>query len=161
MTVFDRFNITAVVGAGLCGVAMALSPTASAGGYECVETAAGEAPAPAGACLPLTDMAGVPMALPGPVPVVPPPVVPPPLVPPVVPPPLVPPLVPPPVVPPLVPPPVVPPPAAAPIAVAGAPLAPVAPITEMGGAGGKGQVTGPAPEGAPVPGQPIMPGPAG
>ncbi|MDA4109711.1 hypothetical protein MHOL44478_20970 [Mycobacterium holsaticum DSM 44478] len=161
MTVFDRGKITAVVGAGLCGVAVALSPTALAvpfktGGADCVETSAGQAPAPAaaGVCLPLTDMAGVPMALPGPVPVAPP-VIPPPLVPPVVPPPLVP--------PPVVPPPVVPP-LAPPIAAAGAPiapLAPVAPITEMAGAGGKGVVTGPAPAGAPVPGQPLAPGPTG
>ena len=143
MTVFDRVNFTAVVGAGLCGVAMALSPAASAvpfmtGGYDCVETSAGEAPAPAGACLPLTDMAGVPMALPGPVPVAPPPVVPP---------------IPPPVVPPLAP----------PVAAAGAPVAPLpvgAPLTEMAGASGKGQPTGPAPADAPQPGQPIMPGPA-
>lgn len=147
----------------MCGVAMALSPTASAvpfmtGGYDCVETSAGQAPAPAGVCLPVTDMAGVPMALPGPVPVAPPPVVPP-----LVPPPLVPPLVPPPVVPPLVPPPVVPP-LVPPVAAAGAPVAPLpvgAPLTTMAGAGGKGQVTGPAPEGAPVDGQPIMPGPTG
>ncbi|BBY84167.1 hypothetical protein H7I53_18415 [Mycolicibacterium pulveris] len=165
MTVFDRVNITAVIGAGLCGVAMALSPAASAvpfktGGYDCVETSAGEAPAPAGACLPLTDMAGVPMALPGPVPVAPPPVVPPVVPPPLVPPPLVPPI-PPPVVPPPVVPPLAPPMGAAGGAPVAAPLPVGAPLTEMGGASGKGQPTGPVPEGAPQPGQPIMPGPAG
>ena len=89
MTIFDRFNVRVVAaGAGLCGVAMALSPHVAAaplptGGYECfqapAQAAAGEAggaapAAPAaGACIPASapfaDMAGVPMALPGPVPV--------------------------------------------------------------------------------------------
>jgi hypothetical protein len=42
----------------------------------------------------------------------------------------------------------------------GAPVA--APLTTMGGAaGGKGDMTGSAPAGAPAPGQPIPPGPAG
>ena len=146
-----RVNIAAVVGAGLCGVAMALSPAAVAGGYDCVETASGTAPAgaPVGAggalCAPVTDMAGpVPMAFPGP-----PPVAPPPVVPPVVPPPAA--------------PPIIPPPAAAPIvpAAAGVPVAPAAPLTTMGGYGGKGVVVETVPEGAPAPGEPILPGPNG
>ena len=82
MTIFDRFNIRVVAaGAGLCGVAMALSPDVSAaplptGGYACVQTTAGEADGGspvAGVCsaasAPLSDMAGIPLALPGPVPV--------------------------------------------------------------------------------------------
>src|SRR4029077_14616642 len=103
MTIFDRFNITVVAaGAGLCSVALALSPQVAAaplitgGGYACVHTSSGDAvgaapaaggavgaapaaggpvgAAPAGgacgpASAPLSDMAGVPMALPGPVPV--------------------------------------------------------------------------------------------
>src|SRR5262245_18408224 len=93
MTIFDRFNITVVAaGAGLCSVALALSPEVAAaplitgGGYECLGTSAGAAggalpaaagpsgasPAAAGcspASAPLSEMAGVPMALPGPVPV--------------------------------------------------------------------------------------------
>ena len=178
MAVFDRLSIrVAAVGAGLCSIALALSPgVAQAGGYECLETSAGEVPAAAGAvaCAPLSEMSGVPMALPGPLPppVAPPPVIPPvvpplapPPIPPVVPPlapppipPVVPPLAPPPVVPPLVPPPVIPP--------AAAPLVPAAgaagglPMTSMGGLAGKGDLTGPAPSGAPVPGQPLPPGPA-
>ncbi|RAV13256.1 hypothetical protein DQP55_10380 [Mycolicibacterium sp. GF69] len=155
MTTFKRVNIAAAVGAGLCGVAIALSPVVSAGGYECVQTATGEAPAgapPGAVCAPLTDMAGVPMALPGPPPIAPP------LVPPVVPPPLVPPLVPPPLVPPVVPPPLVPPVAGAPI-VGGAPAVVGAPLTEMGGLAGKGEKVGPPAAGAPVPGQPTPPGP--
>lgn len=169
MTALKRVNIAAAIGAGLCAVSMALSPTALAGGYECVETASGEAPpgAPVGAiCAPLTDMAGgVPMAFPGP-----PPVAPPPVVPPVAPPPLVPPLVPPPVAPPPVVPPVAPPPVVPPLAppvpvvpivpAAGAPVPVGAPLVTMGGAAaGKGDpVAAPAP-GAPVPGQPLPPGP--
>jgi hypothetical protein len=163
MWVFDRFNITVVAaGAGLCAVAMAVSPHVAAaplvtGGedYACVQSSAGEIPggAPAavgaaGACAPasapVADMAGVPMALPGPVPVVAPvPVAPPvPLAPPV------------PIAPPV--------PVGAPIPigapVAGAPIG--APLTQMGGAGGgKGELTGPPPPGAPVSGEPIWPGP--
>ena len=155
MTTFKRVNIAATVGAGLCGVAIALSPAASAGGYECVQSPTGEAPAgvPAGAvCAPLADMAGVPMALPGPPPIAPP------LVPPVVPPPLVPPLVPPPLVPPVVPPPLALPVAGAPI-VGGAPAVVGAPLTEMGGLAGKGEKIGPPAPGAPVPGQPTPAGP--
>lgn len=156
MTTVRGVNIAAAVGAGLIGaaigVAIALSPTAFAGGYECVQSSTGQAPAGApGApvCAPLTDMAGVPMALPGP----------PPIAPPLVPPPLVPPVVPPPLVPPIVPPPLVPPVAGAPIA--GAPAVAGAPLTEMGGLAGKGKgdpARPPAP-GAPVPGQPTPPGP--
>ena len=156
MTIFDRFNITVVAaGAGLCSVALALSPQVAAaplitgGGYACVHTSSGDAvgaapaaggpvgaapaaggpvgaapaaggpvgAAPAGgacgpASAPLSDMAGVPMALPGPVPV------------------------------------------AAPVPVG-------APLTVMSGVGGKEQPSGPPPAGAPVSGQPIMPGPAG
>jgi hypothetical protein len=157
MRVFDRFNITVgVAGAGLCSVAIALSPQVAAaplitGGedYACVQSSAGEVPgaAPgavpcAPAAAPLADMAGVPMALPGPVPVVPaaPPV---PVAPPV---PLAPPV------------PIVPPVPLAPVA----PVVPAgAPLTQMGGAGGKGQETGPPPPGAPVSGEPILPGPTG
>ncbi|WP_324614094.1 hypothetical protein [Mycolicibacterium flavescens] len=124
---------------------MALSPAALAGGYECVETASGDAPAgaPVGAvCAPLTDMAGgAPMAFPGP-----PPVAPPPVVPPVAPPPVVPPLAPPVPVVPIVP-------------AAGAPVV-GAPLTTMGGAAaGKGDPVVPPAPGAPVAGQPIAPGP--
>ena len=153
MTIFGRFNVRVVVaGAGLCGVAMALGPQVAAaplltGGYDCMSTSAGEvgaAPAAAAcapAAAPVADMAGIPMALPGPVPVVPaaPPVPVVPLAPPV---------------------PVVP--VAAPVPL-GAPLAPVAggaPLTDMAGAfGGKGDPTSPPAAGAPVSGQPILPGP--
>src|ERR1700682_3990308 len=49
MTIFDRFNVRVVAaGAGLCGVAMALSPHVAAaplptGGYECFQASGGEA----------------------------------------------------------------------------------------------------------------------
>ena len=166
MTIFDRFNITVVAaGAGLCSVALALSPQVAAaplitgGGYACVHTSSGDAvgaapaaggavgaapaaggpvgaapaaggpvgAAPAGgacgpASAPLSDMAGVPMALPGPVPVA------------------------------------APVPVGAPV---GAPVPVGAPLTVMSGVGGKEQPSGPPPAGAPVSGQPIMPGPAG
>ncbi len=154
MAIFDRFDLKVIAVGGLCGVAIALSPgiAAAGGAYECLQTSAGEAGPAAAApiCAPVTERAGVPMALPGPPlapPIIPPPLVPPPLVPPVVPPPLVPPLVPP-----------------VPIVPIGAPIAgaPLAPLTTMAGAaGGKGDPTGPAPAGAPVPGQPIAPGPSG
>ena len=149
MTIFDRFNVRVVAaGAGLCGVAMVLSPHVAAtplptGGYECFSPSAGEVGAasmaacgPAGA--PVADMAGIPMALPGPVPVVPaaPPVPVLPLAPPV---------------------PVVP---VAPPVPLGAPLAAGAPVADMAGAfGGKGDPTNPPAAGAPVSGQPILPGP--
>ncbi|MCB1686424.1 MAG: hypothetical protein KDI31_18140, partial [Pseudomonadales bacterium] len=115
MAIFDRISIRVVaVGAGLCGIAFALSPgVALAGGYDCLETAAGE-PAAAAACAPVTGMAGVPMALPGPLPVVAPalPLAPPvpvvPLVPPVPVPPVAPPVPVPPVAPPVPVPPVAP-----------------------------------------------------
>ncbi len=49
MTIFDRFTITVVAaGAGLCGVALALSPEVAAaplitgGGYACVHTSSGD-----------------------------------------------------------------------------------------------------------------------
>ena len=153
MTIFGRFNVRVVAaGAGLCGAAMALSPHVAAaplptGGYECFSASAGEVGAAPGAApcspasAPLADMAGIPMALPGPVPVVPaaPPVPVVPLAPPV---------------------PVVP---VAPPVPLGAPLAPVAggaPLTDMAGAfGGKGDPTNPPAVGAPVSGQPILPGP--
>src|SRR6185503_17766070 len=146
MTIFDRFNIAVVAaGAGLCGVALALSPEVAAaplitgGGYACVQTSSGDgagaalaatdavgASPAAGACspasAPLSDMAGVPMALPGPVPVA------------------------------------APVPVGAPV---GAPVPVGAPLTVMSGVGGKEQPSGPPPAGAPVSGQPIMPGPAG
>jgi hypothetical protein len=153
MTVFGRCSIRVVVaGAGLCGVAFALSPTVEAApwatdGYACVQTSAGAvggAPA-APACLasaPLADMAGVPMALPGPIPAAPPiPVVPP--VPPI---PLIPPV------------PVVP--LGAPLA-AGAPVPAGAPLATMaGGFGGKGDPIAPPAVGSPVSGQPLLPGPS-
>ncbi len=111
--------------------------------------AAGAGGAPA-LCAPVADMAGVPLAVPGPLPVgaaaigAPVPVGVPPVpvgVPPV---------------------PVgaavgAPIPVGAPIL--GAPLPIGAPILDM--AGGKGATTGPAPAGAPVAGQPILPGPSG
>ena len=147
MTSLDRVNRTvAAAGVGLCAAALALSPTAAAGGYECVETSAGAAPGAAAAapCAPLAapvnEMAGVPMALPGPVPVVP--VAPVPLGAPV------------PVGAPV---PIAP--VAAPVPVA-APLPVGAPLVEMAGTG-KGDFVGPPAPGAPAPGQPILPGPTG
>jgi len=154
MRVFDRFNSTVVAaGAGLCGVAMALSPQAVAaplitGGedYACIESSAGELAAPAAApcapaAAPVADMAGVPMALPGP------------LAPPV---PVAPPV---PIAPPV---PLAPPVPIVPVVPAAAPLPVGAPLTQMGGAGGgKGELTGPPPPGAPVSGEPIYPGPTG
>jgi hypothetical protein len=175
MTIFDRFNITVVAaGAGLCGVALAFSPPAAAaplitgGGYACVQTSSGDAvgaapaatgavgaAAAAGACgpasAPLSEMAGVPMALPGPVPVAAPPV--PAGVPPV--PVGVPPV---PVGVPPVPVGVPPVPVGAPVA---APVPVGAPLTAMSGVAGKEQPSGPPPDGAPVSGQPILPGPTG
>jgi hypothetical protein len=160
MTILDRFNI-GLVGAvaGLCGVAMAVSPGAVAapfamGGYECLTPATGgTAPAAGGAaggaagCAPVADMSGVPMGLPGP-----PPVAPPPVVPPIAPPPVVPPIAPPPIVPPIAPP-IVP--------AAGAPLVPAAGgMGGLGGYGGKGDPILPPAAGAPASGQPILPGPA-
>lgn len=159
MAIFDRLSIrVAAVGAGLCGVALGLSPgVAQAGGSECLQNSSGEVMG-APACAPISEMAGIPMALPGPL--APPPVVPP-LAPPPIPP-VVPPLAPPPippVVPPLAPPPVPPvvPPAAPLVPLAGA--ADGLPLSTMGGLAGKGDLTGPPPSGAPMPGQPIMPGP--
>jgi hypothetical protein len=145
MAFFDRFSITALAAAaGLCVTAIALSSHAVAvplitefecapgvpAGKECVAGAAAFAP-----------MAGVPMALPGPVPVPAAPVVP---------------------AIPAAPVPVIP---AAPVPVvpAAAPAAPVpagAPIGLAGGVGGKGDPIVPAPPGAPVPGQPLPAGPA-
>jgi len=190
-----RLAITVIAGAGLCGAAMALSPLASAaplktGGYECIEDLAGTVgdPVVAAICAPVADMAGIPMALPGPLPAaaaagaaaaaavgLPVPVVVPP-VPAVVPP--VPVVVPP--VPAVVPPvPVVVPPVPAvvppvPVGAAalgvpvpvgagplGAPLPAGLPIIDMSGLGGKGVPTGPPPADGPLPGQPILPGPTG
>lgn len=169
MTIFDRFNIGIVASAGLCGAAIALSPDAAAvpymtGGGACMYGEAG-APAagPVGAggaagaaapcAAPLTDMAGVPMVVPGPgivpVPAGAPLIA---LGPPV------------PVVPPL---PFAPPvPIGAPLPL-GAPLValggvadglPVAPLIDMSGV--KDAPTGPAPTGGPVAGQPVSPGPS-
>src|ERR1700736_1742476 len=154
MTIFDRLNIRVVaVGAGLCGVAVALSTDVAAapvitGGYACVPTQgeAGGASPVAGVCspgsAPLSDMAGIPMALPGPVPVV-------------------------------APGPVgapvaagAPAPVGAPVPVGarvgarvlvGAPVRRGAPLIDMSGIhGGKGNPTGPLPDGAPITGQPIV-----
>jgi hypothetical protein len=171
MTIFDRFNIRVVAaGAGLCGVAMALSPDVAAaplptGGYACVQTTVGEADGAspvAGVCspasAPLSDMAGIPLALPGPVPVGAPVAAPVPVGAPVA--------APVPVGAPVAAPVPVGAPVAAPVPV-GAPVPVVAPvpggaalIDMAGGYGGKGQPTGPLPDGAPASGQPILPGPA-
>jgi hypothetical protein len=156
MTIFDRYNIRVVAaGAGLCGVAMALSPGVAAaplptGGYACAQSTAGEADGAspvAGVCSPasasLSDMAGIPLALPGPVPAA----------------------APVPVGAPVAAPVPVGAPVAAPVPVGAPVAAPVpvgAPLMDMaGGYGGKGQPTGPPPDGAPVSGQPIAPGPEG
>ncbi len=143
MAIFDRSNIRLVAaGAWLCVIAIALSPevaAAPAGGKECFE-GKGEV---CTASAPLAGMAGIPMALPGPVPAAPAvPVVP--AAPPI------------PVIPMAPPVPVVP---AAPVPAA-APLAGGAGFTDVPGLGGKGAPTGPPPAGAPVPGQPIVPGPS-
>jgi hypothetical protein len=143
MAIFDRSNIRLVAaGAWLCVIAIALSPEVAAappGGNECFE-GKGEV---CTASAPLAGMAGLPMALPGPVPAAPAvPVVP--AAPPI------------PVIP-LAPVPVVPA-APAPVPVA-APLAGGAGFTDV--PGGKGApTTGPPPAGAPVPGQPVIPGPS-
>ena len=159
-----RVSIRATVGAGVFAAALALSPDAVAaplktGGYECIQDAAGGDPA-AAFCAPVADMAGIPMALPGPLPLgaaaVPVPVAVPPVpvgVPPV--PVGVPPV---PVGVPPVPVGVPPVPVGAGAVPLGAPLPVGAPIIDM--SGGKGAATGPAPAGAPAPGQPIAPGPA-
>ena len=143
MAIFDRSNIRLVAaGAWLCVIAIALSPevaAAPAGGKECFE-GKGEV---CTASAPLAGMAGIPMALPGPVPAAPAvPVVP--AAPPI------------PVIPMAPPVPVVP---AAPVPAA-SPLAGGAGFTDVPGLGGKGAPTGPPPAGAPVPGQPIVPGPS-
>jgi hypothetical protein len=177
MTIFDRFNIGVVAGVGLCGAAIALSPDAAAvpymtGGGACMYGQSGEAAAPAaggpvgaggaaaagGACsAPLTDMAGVPLVVPGPgvvpIPAGAPLIA---LGPPIPPVPLGAPL-------PLGAPPV---PIGAPLPL-GAPLValggvadglPVAPLIDMSGV--KDAPTGPAPTGGPVEGQPVSPGPS-
>jgi hypothetical protein len=160
MTIFDRFNITVVASAGLCGAAIALSQAAAAaplitGGYACIQASAGDTapsvaatgPVADGGCgpasAPLADMAGIPLTLPGPVPVGAP------LGAPV------------PVGAPLGAPVPVGAPLGAPVPV-GAPLGapvPVGVIDVAAGYGGKGAPTGPPPAGAPVPGQPVLPGP--
>jgi hypothetical protein len=163
MTIFDRFNIRVVAAAaGLCGVAMALSPDVAAaplptGGYACFPTTVGEADGAspvAGGCSPASasrsDMAGIPSALPGPVPAVAPVPVGAPVAAPV------PAGAPVPVGAPVA----APVPAGAPVPV-GVPAAGGAALIDMAsGYGGKGQPTGPLPDGAPVSGQPILPGPA-
>ena len=146
MAIFDRFTMkTLAAGVASCGIAVALSSHAAAlpltTEFECApgEPAAKECVAGAAAFAP---MAGLPMALPGPVPVPAAPVVP---------------------VIPAAPVPVIP---AAPVPVipaAPVPAAPVpagAPIGLAGGFGGKGDPVVPAPPGAPVPGQPLPAGPA-
>ena len=71
MAIFDRSNIRLVAaGAWLCVIAIALSPEAAAappGGNECFE-GKGEV---CTASAPLAGAAGVPMALPGPIPAAP------------------------------------------------------------------------------------------
>lgn len=166
MAILDRISIRVLtVGAGVFGSALALSPgVALAGGAECLQTSAGGAPA-ATACAPIAEMAGVPMALPGPVaPLVPlalPPVAP--ALPPV---PLA--------LPPAPPVPLVPPVSALaqplpPVSALASPLVPPVPLADPAAAGlplttlsdvaGKGDPTGLPASGAPVPGQPILPGP--
>jgi hypothetical protein len=161
MTMFDRFSIGVfAIGAGLCGAAMVLSPDVAAaplitGG--CIQGAAGQAggasPVTAGGapvadmCSPasasVSDMAGIPLALPGPVPVAAP-------IPVVAPVPVAAPV-------PAVAPVAAPVPAVAPVA---APLSEGAPLIDMSSDyGGKGQPTAAAPEGGPMPGQPTLPGP--
>jgi hypothetical protein len=150
MAIFDRLCTATAAAAGLlCATAVALSSHAAAvpltTDYECAPGApvAKECVAPAAAFAP---MAGVPMALPGPVPVVPaaPPL---PVVPAAPPIPAI------PAAPPL---PVVP--AGAPLAAA--PLAAGAPVEMAAGYAGKGDPVGPLPAGAPVPGQPLPAGPS-
>jgi hypothetical protein len=174
MTIFDRFTVGVVAGVGLCGAAIALSPDAAAvpymtGGGACMYGQAG-APAAGGpvgaagaaggaaACsAPLTDMAGIPMVVPGPgvvpIPAGAPLIA---LGPPIPPVPLGAPL-------PLGAPPL---PIGAPLPL-GAPLValggvadgiPVAPLIDMSGV--KDAPTGPAPAGGPVNGQPVSPGPS-
>jgi hypothetical protein len=189
-----RFLIDIAGGVALCAAAVALSPDAIAnpmktGGYACVQQSAGAVaavPAIADGCAgaPVADMAGIPLALPGPMPAgaaavgVPIPAgaaagaAPLPIGAPI------------PVggaapVPIGAPVPVgapVPIGAAAPVpvgaaaagvpvplgaAAAGAPVVAGAPILDMGGYGGKGAPTGPPPAGDPAAGQPILPGPTG
>ena len=177
-TVFDRCNLSVVAIAGLYGAAIALIPDATAtplktGGYACAEGMAGDAAAAAAggpvvagdACTgsaPISDMSGVPLVAPGPVPVVPvgaPLIALGPPVPAGAPVPVGAPLpvgAPVPVGAPL--------PAGAPVlagAPVGAPLPDGAPIIDMSGThGGKGDPTGPPPAGGPVSGQPIPPGPS-
>ena len=171
MTIFDRFNIGVVAGVGLCGAAIALSPDAAAvpymtGGGACMYGQAGEAGAPAAGgpvgaagaaapcAAPLTDMAGIPMVVPGPA------------------------IVPVPAGAPLIAlgPPIPPVPLGAPLplgAPIGAPLPLGAPLVALGGvadgipvaplidmSGVKDAPTGPAPTGGPVAGQPVSPGPS-
>jgi hypothetical protein len=148
MASFDRNKIGRVAaGAGLCVIAILVSPqVAAAPPNECVQ-GKGEVCAPVA---PLTDMAGIPMALPGPVPAAP--VIPAaPVVPaaPVIP--AAPVLPAAPVIPAA---PVVP---AAPLVPAAGPLAPVAPLIPYAG---KGDPVSPPPAGAPIPGQPVKPGPS-
>ena len=68
MTIFDRFNIGVVAAAaGLCGVAIALSPDVAAaplitGGYGCHQTTAGEAGGASPAAADGMPVAGAPAA---------------------------------------------------------------------------------------------------
>jgi len=146
-TILDRITIAGIASAGLCAVAVTLTPAAAAtpmvegGGYACMESAGAVAAAGAAPCAaPVAQAAApiIPAAPPGPlVPVVPAaPVVP--------------------VVPaaPVVP--VVPAAPAAPVIPAAAPVA-GAPLLEMGGGiAGKGDPVGAPPS---TEGVPSMPGP--
>lgn len=145
MAFIDRLNMkTLAIAAGLCAAAIASSPHVGAApmatGCPGGTLPAKECGAPSAA---FSNMAGVPLALPGPVPAPAAPAAP--------------------VVPAAPPLPVVP---AAPVPVvpgaplAGAPAAGGAPLTVSGGFAGKGDPIVPAPAGAPVPGQPISPGPS-
>ena len=152
MAFIDRLNMkTLAIAAGLCAAAIASSPH---GGAAPMATGCPGGTLPGKECgapsAAFNNMAGVPLALPGPVPAPAAPAAP------VVP--AAPPL---PVVP-AAPVPVVPagaPLAGAPVA-GGAPAAGGAPLTVSGGLAGKGDPVVSAPAGAPVPGQPISPGPS-
>ena len=151
MAFFDRFNIRAVAAcAGLCATAFALSPNVAAAPltteYECAPGAPAGKECVASAAA-VANMAGVPMALPGPVPVPAAPAVP-----------VIPAAPPVPVIPAAPPVPVIP--AGAPVVPAAAPAAGGAPVDLAGGFAGKGDPILPAATGAPVPGQPLPAGPS-
>ena len=148
MAFMNRFTTrTLVVSAGLCATGIALCTAVAAAPPATAECAPGtpagkECGAPAAAFAP---MAGVPMALPGPVPA---PAAPVPVIPAAPPLPVI----------PAAPVPVVP--AGAPVAAA--PVAGGAPVVDMaGGFAGKGDPVVPPAAGAPVAGQPLPAGPSG